>query len=131
MKQEYFDRSEATLIVTSSWNNKIRIFDEKKNQEDNLEDEYQHEDSDLTQKKPRKSDNKLVLRKFNGSQLGDMVVCMTISKHHSLVATGNQFGLVVIWNLESGKMDKVQLALLGCASVDPLPTRKDSRLWCP
>jgi len=89
VKQDGLDRPEITRIVTSSWNNKIRIFDEKKNQDDDAEDEKLSEDSDHDKKKPRKSDDKLVLRKFNGSQLGDMVVCMAISKHFSLVATGN------------------------------------------
>lgn len=35
---------------------------------------------------------------------------MTVSKHHSLIATGMQSGLVAIWDLQTGKCDRVHQA---------------------
>ena len=99
--------------MTSSCNNKITILDEKENTEENLGDDDPYDNSDSRQRKTKNPDDKLILRKFNGAQLGDMVVCMAISKHLSLIATGNQYGLVVIWGMEYGKIDKVFYAAKG------------------
>ena len=35
---------------------------------------------------------------------------MTVSKFHSQIATGNRFGLVTIWDLESGKIERIHIA---------------------
>lgn len=35
---------------------------------------------------------------------------MAVSKHHSLIATGSQSGLVALWDLQTGKCDRVHVA---------------------
>ena len=36
--------------------------------------------------------------------MGDMVECMAMSKHHSLIVTGNAHGFVTTWDLETAKI---------------------------
>ena len=47
---------------------------------------------------------------MDASSLGDMIVIMTCSKQQSLIATGSQQGLVMIWDMETSKLDTVHLA---------------------
>ena len=53
----------------------------------------------------------MIVRKLNGSKIGDQVVCMTVSKYHSLIATGNAFGQVITWDLETAKILHVHIAV--------------------
>jgi hypothetical protein len=36
---------------------------------------------------------------------------MTVSKYHSLIATGNAFGQVITWDLETAKILQVHIAV--------------------
>ena len=45
------------------------------------------------------------MRNMNGQKIDETVTIMTVSKFHSQIATGNRFGLVTIWDLESSKIE--------------------------
>jgi len=53
---------------------------------------------------PGEEEKNMEVRKFNANRMGDMVLCMAASKHHNLVATGNAFGNVNIWELDSARI---------------------------
>ena len=50
------------------------------------------------------------MRKLDASPICDMVVRLAISKEQGLIATGNQQGLVMIWDLETSKLDYIHVA---------------------
>ena len=50
------------------------------------------------------------MRKLDASPIYDMVVRLAISKEQGLIATGNQQGLVMIWDLETSKLDYIHVA---------------------
>lgn len=117
--------AEATLIVIGTWDNHLRIYDEKKvkDSDSNMEEEDPygvHDDHDAPPtavtaaqaepKEPKNDDDKLVLRHIDGEHFKDLIVCMTVSKHHSLIATGSQSGLVTLWELETGRCNKAHIA---------------------
>lgn len=39
-----------------------------------------------------------------------MVVSLAVSKHHSLIATGSQSGLVTLWDLQTGRCNRAHVA---------------------
>ena len=105
-------------MITASWDALIKVYDEKKNNGDGSDegddDPYSDDDEDVLplnhhkrRAEVKNPDDKLVLRQINGANFNDLVVSMTVSKHHSLIATGMQSGLVTIWDLQTGKCDRV------------------------
>ena len=50
------------------------------------------------------------MRNMNGQKIDENVTIMTVSKFHSQIATGNRFGLVTIWDLESSKIERIHIA---------------------
>ena len=46
---------------------------------------------------------------MQGEQVCEMVVCMAVSKHFSLVATGNNNSIITIWDLETAKIVQAHL----------------------
>ena len=106
------DATDEAILITSSWDNKVCVFDEKDNvDEDWIEDQPYEKDQGERKPTKHKVQDKLVVRKLNGVNLGDQVVCMAVSKHHSLIATGNAFGQVITWDLETAKILQVHIAV--------------------
>ena len=67
----------------------------------------------------------MALRKFDGSAIDDSITCMTVSKHHSLIATGSWSGNLTIWDFETGKIDQMHVAaeskIIFLQFLDPYP----------
>lgn len=63
---------------------------------------------------------------MNASAIGDMVQCMALSKHHSLIVTGNAHGMVTTWDLETAKIMHVhqasseKITMLGFGGTYPI-----------
>lgn len=60
--------------------------------------------------KAKKLERKLVSKKLDATALGDMIVCATVSRHHSLIVTASALGLVITWDLETAKILNVNRA---------------------
>ena len=121
----FYKYPESSLIVTSQWNNKLKFYDEKNMRDDVVDINPYDQEPDNDQEndirdymkkqiklqKPKKQENQLIIKKLDASDLGDQVVIMAFCKQQSLIATGNQQGLVMIWDMETCKLDKVIVAV--------------------
>lgn len=52
----------------------------------------------------------MVVRSWSGAALDDQVVISAVSKHHSLMATGNLVGQINVWDFETGKIQRTLFA---------------------
>ena len=52
----------------------------------------------------------MVVRSWSAPSLGDQIVSSAVSKHHSLMATGDLFGQINVWDFETGKAERIFFA---------------------
>jgi WD40 repeat protein len=76
------ENEDFKMLVTTSWDSALQVY----NEED--------EDSRL-------------LRKSIGGHGEEDIICLEISNHLSLIATGSSAGSVVVWDFEMSKIDGI------------------------
>jgi WD40 repeat protein len=77
--------SDDKLLLTSSWDSTIRIYDEQEPEESSL------------------------LRIMSGAHRDSDIITMDYSSHLSLLASGSANGMIAIWDFESGKIESICL----------------------
>ena len=92
---------EERLLITSSWDSTIRIYDESEPEES------------------------VLLRVFSGGHMESEILSLAYSSHLSLLASGSSNGIIAVWDLESGKLETLLLGhkndINALEFADPFP----------